>query len=234
MDKKLFLLVIAFVFVAALATRAMAMGIGVYGTVGGGKMNHDYSTGELIAPSSSSDFGGGAGVIFDTNLASDKLFNYRAKFGAEKYTVSRETDIDMARVHFDNIFGFGIVRTKMLRWWIGPQVGGFYAINTGEEGYRLWFTKGLPFLLVSPFIARLKELKYGGFDIGAATGLNINLGTNFTIGVETGFKYDFAWGTQKRSSLLGIYNINDDMTINGWELYGEISFLFRFAGDKRS
>jgi hypothetical protein len=234
MDKKLFLFMLAFVFVATLTTRAMATGIGVYGTIGGGKSNHDYSSGEIIAPSTSSDLAIGGGLILDTNLASNKLFNYRMKIGAEKYTSSRETDIDMARIHFDNIFGFGIIRTKMLRWWIGPQVGGFYATNTETESYQLYFVKEIPYIILSPFFGRVKELKYGGFDIGAATGLNINPGKNFTIGVETGFKYYFAWGTQQRSIGLGFINMNDDMKLNGWELYGQVSFLFRFGGDNYS
>lgn len=232
MDKKLMLFILAGVLVMTAASDAMAVGIGVYGTIGGGKMQHDYSTNEMIAPARSTDFAIGGGIILDTNLASNKLFNYRLKIGGEKYTCSRESDIDMARVHVDNIFGFGIVRMKQIRWWIGPQVGGFYATNLDEKGYKPYLCMEFPF----GFIGRLKELKYGGFDIGAATGLNINLGKYFTIGIEGGFKYDFAWGTQKRIDSLDIFsslvfNVEDDMKLNGWELYAQFSIMFRFGGD---
>jgi hypothetical protein len=232
MGKKLILFITAGVFVITAASNAMAIGIGVYGTIGGGKMQHDYSTDEMIAPSSSTDLAIGGGIILDTNLASNKLFNYRLKIGGEKYTCARESNIDMARVHCDNIFGFGIVRMQQIRWWIGPQVGGFYTTNLDEKGYKPYLCKEFPF----GFIGRLHDLKYGGFDIGAATGLNINLGTNFTIGIEGGFKYDFAWGTQKRIDSLDIMdslalNVKDDMKISGWELYAQVSFMFRFGGD---
>ncbi len=236
-----------------IASTAMAFGIGAYATVGGGGSTFN-TTKTDYAPnitSTSSDLTAGAGLIFDTNLASNSIFNYRFKIGGGKYWIDREKEIDMARMHLSNIFGFGLIRTKHVRWWMGPQLGAAYA--WGKRGERTYFgiTKEsytyqilaygissiFDFNLPGPFKDKIRKINYGGINMGLSTGVNFNIAQNFTISLESGFKYNLNWGKQYRKTYtwpIGLYEINsfkEKLFVHGWELYGEVAFMFRLSSD---
>ncbi len=246
---------------------AMAFGIGAYATVGGGGSAYKTTTGDYVPgiTDSSSNLTAGAGLILDTALAQDSLFNYRLKIGGGRYWIEKETNleltrkkiestrknIELTRLQLSNIFGFGIIRTRILRWWLGPQLGGTYTWgNRGKRNYagiakesseyqalRYGIFSINDINLLAPYYDTIREIKYGGFNLGLSTGLNINIGTIFTISLETGFKYNLNWGYQYRKihesfwPLYEINHFNENLFVHGWELYGEIAFLFRISGD---
>ncbi|MBP7738321.1 MAG: hypothetical protein KA369_20270 [Spirochaetes bacterium] len=235
------------------ASRAMAFGIGAYATVGGGGSTYKTTTEDYLPniTGTSSDLTAGAGLILDTTLAQDSLFNYRLKIGGGRNWIDREKHIILARLQMSNIFGFGIIRTDIIRWWIGPQLGGTY--SWGDRGKRNYagiakesseyqaLRYGVFSIndinLLAPYHDTIREINYGGLNVGLSTGLNINIGSLFTISLETGFKYNLNWGNQQRKiyeTLWPLYEINhftENLFVHGWELYGEIAFLFRIPGD---
>lgn len=170
------LLVCAGVLLALFCARyspVHAFGLGLFGNFDGGKMIWDGKGANFM------NYGGG--FVMDTNLASDQVFNYRLElsfsnlrtpYDAEevdivstllmtnllgtpyivRMPVTRyENSFLMTTIHY---FGFGVVRTKTVRFWLGPQItlGGMLTNLTGL---------------------------YAG--LGFAMGLNINIGDVFTL-----------------------------------------------------
>jgi hypothetical protein len=69
----------------------------------------------------------GFGVMLDTNLSGQNVFNYRLSIGYNELDISYgndfySVDLDGHRITIDNTFGFGIVKAENIRLWIGPQV----------------------------------------------------------------------------------------------------------------
>lgn len=240
---------------------AMALGIGGYMTVGGGKGKFDHEQFELYTSNDLEDASNvavGAGVVFDTNTAMNKLFNYRVKIGFERNWVERETEMKLARFHIENSFGFGVVRNRWIRFWVGPTFGCSYTWgDRDKDKYNIGIAipnifwnaivtgDSLNFVLLTGLGRdRIKKINYGGIDFGFVVGLNINVVENLTFGPELGFKYGVNWGTQDRevSSYVPIaipylipLNAGDserDLKMNGFEFYTKFSVMYRFAGDK--
>lgn len=129
--------------VLGFSSSLFAFGIGLYGDFHGGKT---WGPGENI------HYAGGGGLVWDTNLAYNRVFNYRMELGVNYVSIGSIGDsIGVSWVHY---FGFGIVRTKMVRLWIGPQftVIGLASGVTGAIG-----------------------------GMGFAMGLNLNFGNVFTL-----------------------------------------------------
>ena len=60
----------------------------------------------------------------DSAVAKDKLFNYRMNLGYE-HVPRGSTDSTFAMFNggsFENIFGFGVYRSKLMRVWLGPSL----------------------------------------------------------------------------------------------------------------
>ncbi len=235
---------------------AMAFGIGAYATVGGGGSTFKTTTLDYNPniTASSSDFTAGAGLILDTNLAADSLFNYRLKLGGGKRWIDREKKISMARLNLSNIFGFGIIRTGVIRWWLGPQLGGIYSWGKRSDRHYYGITKesDIHQALFNPPVSiidfwpslslfdKMRKIYHGGVNLGIATGVNINIGNNFTIALETGCTYNLSWGNQYRTiyelqiPLSEINHFREKIFVRGWELYGEFAFLFRLSGAQQN
>jgi len=174
--KKTIIVLVVFITIIGLRTvPAHAVGFGLYGNFDGGKMIWEGYGAEFM------NYGGG--FVLDTNLASDNVFNYRLEFGfsnlrtpyqAEeldalttilfwrllgsslptpfyKDVTKHENSLVMSTVHY---FGFGVVRTKNVRFWLGPQ------------------------LTIAGMLTNLTGLIAG---MGFAMGLNINIGDTFTL-----------------------------------------------------
>ncbi len=263
MFKKIIFMFCVGIFTTALATGAMAFGIGGYATLGGGNTIYDFSRFEWFRTGNmknSSNLAIGGGLVLDTNLANNRIFNYRLKLGGEALNVDRERSIDMSRLHMQHIFGFGIVRTKVVRLWLGPSIGGSYSwgkstglkyyLGIAPQSYRYQqvTAPGLPYDPTAYTFGllrdRIKKLYYGGIDLGVAVGLNINIGNLVTIGPEMGFKYAFNWGFQRRDVYAGLLPLIIDtaatlnrgeerkrISLKGYEIYGNIAFMFRVGGD---
>ncbi|MEJ2054621.1 MAG: hypothetical protein P8X42_11945 [Calditrichaceae bacterium] len=125
----------------------------------------------------------GINFIFDTNVARNSLFNYRLNFGVEFFNHDFSFEYEYfnydyyitdyatysgthegIRIVADNTFGFGIVKSPVIRLWMGPNIRfGFIA---GDET---------------------------GITVGAGAtilGLNFNMGRVFTLALEAGYLFD--------------------------------------------
>ena len=64
-----------------------------------------------------------AGLMYDTNVRQDKLFNYRLGISSQNMKASSANEsIDLDGVSFDNDFGFAFIRDEKMRIWAGPEV----------------------------------------------------------------------------------------------------------------
>lgn len=190
------------------ARELSAFGIGLVGDFHGGAASWDGIKRDHL--------GGGGGLIIDTNVARDEVFNYRLDltfgglmisqdvvnsfplplFGTYipfKYTeTQKKTTLFISTVHY---FGFGVVRNKYVRFWLGPQI------------------------TLGGMATDVRGLITG---IGLAMGLNINIGEFFTISLTgsgrfvAGFTvYD---ATEGGTNLAGGYGGDGMVTL---------SFIFR-------
>ena len=125
--KKIVFIIVCSVFILAYLKPAGAIGIGLYGTGGvdfstwrekkyetySFNNNRNYKTTNYL-------FGGG--LIMDTNVAGDSLLNYRFTFGYQQYRIPDFGTEYMHGICMSHTLGFGLVRTRFVRLWIGPQL----------------------------------------------------------------------------------------------------------------
>ena len=115
----------------------------------------------------------GLGVMYDTNVGENKLFNYRG--GLEYLSVGVENSSrSNKRVDFVNTFGFGIIRNEIFRFWIGPRIN--IAWNTAIGG--------------------VDNTNYA-LEIGVAlaTGINIELTREMVLGFDIDYREAYLSGT---------------------------------------
>lgn len=147
---------------------AQAAGIGFYGTGGAAFMNWQYK-GEKGG--SSTDYFYGGGLVIDSTVARDQIFGYRLTLGYEQYVVTYpEYDAESDPIHrfsMSHTFGFGVLRSEMVRLWIGPRIGLHY-LYKHDSGY---------------------SIDAAGVDCLLGMGLNINAGDTFTFFFDLGFGY---------------------------------------------
>ena len=155
---------------------AFAVGLGIYTpyAVGGADYN-DFGTDANHI---------GIGFVFDTNVAKRSFFSYRLHVGFEsfshdyeyqysyyyngyRYWAWRSGSNEGTRFVLDNTFSFGLMRTKVVRLWLGPMVR-VGIVNTDED-------------LGDGFVAG------AGLTV---LGLNFNIGPVFTIALDAGYLFD--------------------------------------------
>lgn len=167
---------------------AMAIGIGAYvdGAYNKFSVSGDGGTVDL------DDYGFvGAGLVLDTCVAKNQLFNYRLGLGYQKDV--KFPELGTHKISMNNYFGFGVVRMQYFRWWMGPQLGLRYFIIDSDDG----------------------SMSEAGGNVGLATGFNFNIGKVFTIGLELGFRYNFLFkdpfihGPEGHGALVFLFRIND-------------------------
>jgi hypothetical protein len=259
MVKKIFLLLTTGAFIATITASAMAIGLGGYMTLGGGSAKYHFSEFEYYSStnmSDSSNLAVGGGFVLDTNAAGNQLFNYRLKIGGERNWVKREADMKLSRLHLQNVFGFGVVRTKWVRFWLGPGLGGSYTWGDRDSDRYFAGIFNPNFIWQTAFLGsygfvpqadlmrdRITNMIYGGIDFGFVVGLNINIGDYVTLGPELGFKYAFNWGSQNRevywctvTPILFLIPVNigeekKTLTLHGYEIYMNFSVMCRVGGD---
>ncbi len=109
------------------------------------------------------------GFILDTNLARNRLFNYRVVGGFE-YGAADWSGVESFSLYggsITNTFGFGVWRSRLFRLYIGPDL-------------RLSATTGSPGIAVDTDTAQVD------IAVGASIGLNIHLGS---ISLSTSVAY---------------------------------------------
>ncbi len=107
------------------AGTAHAQGVGVF--AGGGKGDHAHQ--EL-------------GLVWDTTVASDRLFNYRMNLGWERFDLDDKfSEKEGFRgVLLENSFGFRLATSEAGRLWAGPQV--LFGVYQGDFGAGLGLVLG--------------------------------------------------------------------------------------------
>jgi hypothetical protein len=173
---KIFGLCLIFLFFSS--ALGMAIGFGAYAS-------YDVLLGSLGLYNNPNDFNRikiiQFGLVMDTNVAEDRLFNYRLQIGldlsnATYNSTSSATPVSLNiwQLRFINTFGFGVIRTDALRFWFGPQVGiGF--------GFEPTFANDTYYSSMGNFLE---------FDIflGPVVGLNINLGDTISLCADLGLR----------------------------------------------
>jgi hypothetical protein len=206
----LFLLVLMLV-----STQAMAVGIGLYGGVGKASNARVRVRDTALASPEESHRLAGLGFVLDTAVAKNQLFNYRLNVGFEKWNWGVDTFENIARaeplrIGIYNTFGFGIIKTRPIRFWLGPQAG-LTLFTEPNKGTGTFLD-----------IFQLSDNNGAfGYTIGLATGVNINIGEKLTIGIDGGARrWDY-------------YYINSNpiqaqqQHQRTHEYYGNVSVMFR-------
>lgn len=160
-------LVITLFVLLMLPQQGNAFGIGIYVPVfgaGGGTVSEIDSDFDFDYDM---NYAGGFGIVLDSKVAKNGLFNYRLNIGLINGADDTE---DYKYYVIDNTFGFGIVRTRFVRLWLGPQVRLAYMDYSEESSYGTFSVSGV------------------GFGIGPVLGANFNFGPVFTVGLDLGYR----------------------------------------------
>ena len=194
-------------------SQAIAFGFGAYveGAVGSGEAEIDWDWGGKTEEFDTDLSSAGFGFVMDSNLAANRVFNYRLNVGFDRLDMEDEADttLELGGLVVDNTFGFGIVRTRAFRLWLGPQVRfGFYGGETDNSGTKL-------------------DAAVFAFGLAPVLGANLNLGAHFTLSITTGYRFlGFAgpveWSDDSDSG---------DLAGNGGMAFFNVSALFRSGSD---
>jgi len=169
---------LAIVFFSVCVAAALAGGLGVYGS-------YDIVVGSVGWFDGTSDFTRTKivqlGLLFDTSVAKDRLFNYRLQLGLDLSTASyfdtslaQTVTMDIWQINFINSFGFAIVREEALRVWFGPQLG----IGLGFE----------PSFSNSSYYGTMSNFFEFDLFAGVVLGINVNLGDSLSLCADAGLR----------------------------------------------
>jgi hypothetical protein len=148
------------------------------------------------------------GFVVDTAVARNKVFNYRFTFLKEENNADGG-NLDMQGYAMTHDFGFGVVRTKNVRLWLGPELKASYYEDLTQNNGRT--TTG----------------DVVGFGAGPVIGLNVNLPqvVSFTFTAAYHIIGFYAGGDSYYDSNTGTYVDTVDADSNG--LYLNIGVIFR-------
>ncbi|MCK5789127.1 MAG: hypothetical protein KAH32_09010 [Chlamydiia bacterium] len=163
----------------------------------------------------------GIGFVFDSNIGKDKLFNYR--IGLEYMPEEMDTSTingytstcgghdycDMSRFNIVQTFGFGVLRTKMVRLWVGPRIN--IAWNWRSNDYDAGY-----------YTATESEVAFE-FGIAPAVGVNVNLGKLVSLGFDVDYRFAGVVGAWEDDGNTGTYSGN----VKG--ATARFTLLFRFG-----
>jgi len=194
------------------ASSAWAGGLGLF--VSGGKADAewdgDYTS--VDADGRHRDFG----FTVDSNLETDRLFNYRLELGRAEWEVddfaNQGVDADLDGLVMNHDFGFGGLIAPPVRFWFGPELR--FTLLDGE-------LDGVP---------GARDIDLFGYGLGAAVGVNVNLPGRLTLSAKTGavmMRYlgngpDRSGGTWVSSD----YDIDEDL------VYLSLSIFFRTTSSR--
>lgn len=194
--RKILFIIFTLIIIPFAAATADASGLGFY--VGGGSGDSDIDTGPnwwSITNSNKSDVElGSAGLVFDTNLSEDRVFNYRLELGRGNYTLKdfpKGVESEIGQTVMTHDFGFGIMRTKAVRLWLGPEIR-LTKINDEVNGV---------------------DYDMRGFGFGLAIGLNINVLDPVTFALKASFLNQTLNGDIYNGSVTEDISIDDDITM---------------------
>jgi hypothetical protein len=192
---------------------AGAAGLGLYGAAGGGDATwtSDYSDGSSSKLDKDVRFKV-FGIILDTAPSEMSVFDYRLNIGAESLKAMPGRGTNTYNLHgvvLDNDFGFGIIRTRGLRVWLGPEIR--FAYRTGDDG-----ADGVTY----------RHVKQYGAGLGPVLGIDVHLGAGVFLALKGGFLANYYVGTGDRVQAAGV-----DADFHEREMisYAQVGILFRFG-----
>lgn len=201
--------------------QSAAMGVGGYFEFlhGDGEIDYDLLVNEEI-DFESNKFG--FGVAIDSNLAKNRLFNYRGTFGYQRTNRDFDRiqfgpilldldDIDANGFTFNNSFGLAVSRGRTHRLWIGPSIRiAVDVFDTNDDDIDI------------------VDVSVGG---GPVLGLNLHAGRNFTIGLSTSYQYLYV-GEVIDVDIPGV--VDDTESFDGHEhlVTANVTLFFRSSGDQ--
>lgn len=144
----------------------------------------------------------GLGLILDTTVAKNRLFNYRLNIGCEAvdYDIDGGGTFETEGCFMAHDFGFGIIRKKNLRLWVGPELRLSYSEGELEN-------------------VSTTELHMATIGIGPVVGLNLNFGKTVTLALKVG-----------ALSMGGGGYVEDKVSGQDWEISEEGSYAFANVG----
>ena len=153
----------------------------------------------------------GFGFVMDTRVARAGVFNYKLNLGYESVDYGFTNDEKFGRISLDNTFGFGVLQTRVVRLWIGPQV------RLAYMRYNYEYDSGST------------EINIFGLGLAPVFGANFNFGDVVSICPELGYRFEF-YGGQISSEYDFYYDTetNDDSYIRfNKEFFIKLSIIFR-------
>jgi hypothetical protein len=219
--RQIFTLLLLILLMAVFAiNEAGAVGIGIQIPVtGSGKTKITYNSDFLLSYQADNEYefdykyAGGIGLVLDTRVARKGLFNYRLGLGYENTTYDFIDEDEAAGIYYlDNSFGFGIVQTKIVRIWLGPQ------LRLALLGYSREYDR---FKL---------EVAGVGFGIGPVLGANFNFGNFITAALDLGYRSNGFSGTAKATfDTFDYLDDESDFTLSQTGFFLNLSVLFRIG-----
>jgi len=197
-------LLVLFVLLVASAP-ARASGVGGYLDLFGGASDWTFEVGPFDVDDSATMMGVGAGFLFDTNLAKNSLVNYRLTFGPEVTNLNfdDEDSVDLFGLALDNTVGFGVLRSKEMRLWVGPDVKIAYHWGDGDG-----ITDSMRFMELG---------------MGPTVGLNLHNGRTWDLCLSLGARWSFFAGDTRSGDV--------DITGDGASVVFRIAFAHRSLDD---
>jgi hypothetical protein len=162
------------------------------------------------------------GVSYDTNLAADRLINYRInanlQFVEQRLNQgSIKVDIDGTGFAVNQLIGFGLVRRPKFRLFMGPTLHlGFAGFDDDDK--------------VAGVEVNYEEFLFTAA-IGPELGINYHVGRNLTVSISGHYRYGFQ--LQGFDNPLGNSNNSDGVFVGHEHRVGvTMAIYFRFSGDQ--
>jgi len=164
----------------AMPVVSSASGMGLYVPIG--IANSSSVSGDYYTATVDKDYEPaiGFGLAFDSNIGKDKLVNYR--LGLEYMNVNVDTvngwnsNQEYSRFNIVNTLGFGVLRTKVVRLWVGPRLN--IAWNASTD---------------STYGSDYSEIAFE-LGIAPAVGVNVNLGRVVSLGFDVDYRFAALYG----------------------------------------
>ncbi|HEB90362.1 MAG TPA: hypothetical protein ENI85_12395 [Deltaproteobacteria bacterium] len=164
------------------------------------------------------------GISFDTNLARDRLFNYRINANVQIVDQKlnqgpTKVDIQGAGFAINQLFGFGIVRRPGMRLFIGPTLHLGYANFDDDDR-------------VGPFLVDYEE-DLVTFGLGPEVGINFHPARHLTISITGFYRYGLqVQGFDSPFSFVDPHGDNQYFVGSEHRVGLTTAIFFRFEGDQ--
>ncbi len=124
------------------------------------------------------------GYLKDNSPKRDKLYGHISNFGFDlskmSLDVPNSSSITGYGANIKNVFAFGVVRTSVVRVWLGPGINSSINYYTEDDGILVF-----------------------GVGAGPEVGVNIHLGDSISLGISGGYYYSYSGAYDIENSSYG-------------------------------